>query len=68
MSVSAIGGASVTPRTQAPQRAPEAAEVKSAAGDHDGDSDDGGAKAAPAPQPHISRPTATMGNHVNTVA
>jgi hypothetical protein len=71
MSVSSIGGANANYPTQAPQRTAESAEVKGAGGDNDGDADDGGAKAqaaAASAAPHISKPTATMGNHVNTVA
>jgi hypothetical protein len=36
--------------------------------DADGDHDGTKVAAKPAPQAQISKPTATMGNHVNTVA
>lgn len=49
MGISAVGGSSYSNlQTQAVQRTPEAAEVKKAGGDNDGDSDDGGSRAATA--------------------
>jgi hypothetical protein len=47
-------------------RASEANEARGVR-DNDGDND-GGAARTQAPQPQVSRPTATMGNNVNTVA
>jgi hypothetical protein len=58
---SAISSIPAAPVTQAP---------RPAAGDSDGDND--GSKAAAtnhvAPQPQVVKPTATLGNNVNTVA
>jgi hypothetical protein len=50
---------------QSPQQAPKAAAV-----DADGDNDGTrvAAKPAPTPLPQVSKPTATMGNNVNTTA
>jgi hypothetical protein len=55
---------SISP-TQAAQQAPKAASVD-ADGDNDGTK--AAAKPAPPPQPQVSKPTATMGNNVNTTA
>ncbi len=51
------------------QRAPEAAEVRSAGGDHDGDADDGGVRAAaPAPKPVVNTSGPLTGQNINTRA
>ena len=56
MNVSSVGSTFSTLQTQALQRTPEAAEVQKAGPDHDGDADDGGAKAAQPP----AAPTVNM--------
>lgn len=48
------------------QRSTEASEGKRM--DQDRDADDQGSKSSAVAQPFIAKPTATMGNHVNTVA
>jgi hypothetical protein len=72
MNVTSTSGAAGAYPTQATQRPPESAEVKRAGGDNDGDGDDAGApktaQARQPAQPQVSKPTATMGNNVNTVA
>jgi hypothetical protein len=51
------------------QRTPEAAEVRQAGGDHDGDADDGGAKAAQAaPAPTVNSRGQPLGQRINVAA
>ena len=57
MNVSSVGSSLGSLQTQATSRTPEAAEVKQAGGDNDGDSDDSGVKAvnaAPAPSVNLN--------------
>jgi len=55
MNVSSVGSTYGSLQSQAVQRTPEAAEVKKAGPDNDGDSDDSGTKAAQAaPAPTVN--------------
>lgn len=49
-----------------PQNVQPMPQPQKVGGDADGDND--GTKAAPTPAPPVSRPTATVGNNVNTTA
>lgn len=69
MNVSSVGNAYAAPQTQAAQRTPEATEVSKGGRDNDGDSDDGGVKAAQAaPKPTVSLTGAKLGQLINVVA
>jgi hypothetical protein len=66
MNVSSAGS---TMSMQSPQRKPEAAEVRQAGGDHDGDADDGGAKAVrSAPAPTVNTSGQKLGQVINVTA
>lgn len=67
-SVGSYGPATQGVSTSNVQRQPEAAEVKSAGGDRDGDADDSGAKAVQAPKPTVNANGQTIGQIVNTTA
>ena len=68
MSISSVGNSYATTPAQAAQRATEAAEVNGGR-DHDGDSDDGGVKAAQAaPKPTVSLTGAKLGQIINVAA
>jgi hypothetical protein len=70
MTVSAIGSSNPASQAQTAQRVPEAAEVRSAGGDNDGDSDDrGGAQAVQAaPAPSVNSNGQKIGQVINAVA
>ena len=70
MNISTVGGSSYSNlQTQAVQRSPEAAEVKKAGGDNDGDSDDGGIKTAQAaPAPTVNLSGQKIGQFINVAA
>ena len=54
---------------QSMQKSPEAAEVKKAGGDHDGDADDGGVKAVKAaPAPTVNTSGQKLGQLINVAA
>ena len=66
MNVSAAGS---TQSMQGTQRMPEAAEVRAAGGDHDGDADDGGARAVKAaPAPTVNTSGQKLGQVINVTA
>ena len=66
MNVSAAGS---TLSMQSMQKSPEAAEVKKAGGDHDGDADDGGVKAVKAaPAPTVNTSGQKLGQLINVAA
>lgn len=68
MNVSSVGSPYAAPQTQAAQRRPEAAEVKGGR-DNDGDSDDGGVKAAKAaPAPTVNMNGQKIGGTINITA
>ena len=68
MSIGAIGSAQGSFSTQALQRKPEAAEVPGAK-DKDGDSDDGGARAASSSvSPTVNMSGQSIGQVINTKA
>lgn len=62
-----VSSVSNMPRPSAPPTQAVHPTKVDADGDHDGDKAPKATSTA-RPQPHISKPTATMGNHVNTVA
>ncbi len=63
-----IGAVSNSP-IQSPQRRPEASEVRKPGGDHDGDSDDRGAKAVQAPPaPAVNTTGQKIGQRINVTA
>jgi hypothetical protein len=70
MNVSSVGNAFSNLQTQAIQRTPEAAEVKQAGPDNDGDADDGGsAKAAkPAAAPSVNMNGQKIGQLIHVSA
>ena len=69
MNVSSVGSTYSNLQTPAVQRTPEAAEVKKAGRDNDGDSDDGGAKAAKAsPAPTVNLSGQKIGQLINVLA
>jgi hypothetical protein len=62
-------GAISNPPIQSPQKTPEASEVRKSGGDHDGDSDDRGAKAVQAPAaPAVNTSGQTIGQRINVAA
>ena len=61
MSVGSVGGASSATYTQAVQRQPEAAEVKKAGPDRDGDKDVGASTVPPNPAPTVNLSGQTVG-------
>ena len=69
MDVGSVGTAYNSLTTQATQRSPESAEVQKAGRDNDGDSDDGGAKAAQtAPAPTVNLSGQKLGQVINVKA
>ena len=69
MNVSSVGSANAAPQTQAVQRTQEAAEVSKGGRDNDGDSDDGGVKAAQAaPKPTVNMNGQKIGQLINVSA
>jgi hypothetical protein len=67
MSISSIGINSTAAYVQATARTPERAESKGAP-DRDGDSDDGGVKAAAAAQPSVNTQGQKVGSLINVKA
>lgn len=69
MTVVSVGGTNGNFTPQAVQRTPEAAEVRKAGGDHDGDADDGGTTAVKtAPAPSVNLNGQTVGQHIDVSA
>jgi hypothetical protein len=70
MTVNSIGSSNLASQAQTAQRVPEAAEVRSAGGDNDGDSDDrGGAQAVQAaPAPSVNLNGQKLGQRINATA
>ncbi len=68
MSVGSVGGASSATYTQAVQRQPEAAEIKKAGPDRDGDKDAGVSTVQPNPAPTVNLSGQTVGRVINTTA
>ena len=69
MNVSSVGNAYAAPQTQPVQRSAESAEVSKGGNDGDGDSDDGGVKAAQAaPKPTVNLNGQVIGQHINVTA
>lgn len=66
MNISSLTAAPATATAPKMQRAAEASEGMRP--ENDRDSDDAGLKSSAAAQPFVSKPTATMGNHVNVAA
>ena len=67
MSVDSVSSAHARRPTQASQRTPEKVEVKKAGKSHDGDSNDGGAKAEK-PAPAVNTNGQKTGKVINTAA
>ena len=68
MNVSSVT-TSYAPQTQVAQRTPESAEVSKGGRDNDGDSDDGGVKAAKAaPAPTVNMNGQKIGGTINITA
>ena len=69
MSISSVGSSYVGLQTQAAARAAETAEVQKVGRDNDGDSDDGGGKAAQAAAaPSVNLNGQTVGQLINVSA
>ena len=68
MSVGSIGSSYGNVQTQSTQPKAEAAEVQQGGGDHDGDSDDNGAKAVSSPKPTVNIDGQKLGQVINAVA
>jgi hypothetical protein len=70
MNVSSVSNTYVSTSTQALQRTPEAAEVKKAGSDNDGDADDGGGIKAvkPPAAPTVNMNSQKIGQVINVTA
>ena len=66
MSVGSVSGAGAAPVVQAPQRAPEASEVKGTP-DRDGDADDGGGAVKAVPSASVNLNGQKVGQLINVV-
>jgi len=68
MDVGSVSSTYGSSQAQALQRTQEAAEVKKGGRDNDGDSDDGGVKAASAPLPTVNTSGQKIGQVINVTA
>jgi hypothetical protein len=68
MYIGSVGSTYGNVRPQAAQPKAEAAEVRSAGGDRDGDSDDGGRNAVSSPKPTVNLSGQKIGQVINAVA